>query len=1176
MGLFRLILSNFRETEEPSMGTEDGKSDNDQLVARLGRRIHRFIGEIDPLLLFEPDVDQELTASLPIAAGPPVEPEVATVAGTLAWLRYLVFEGPDASADLILLGHAVAYFMLVYPIEPGRVPEPLHELLQSIRQKEEFVPFCEHWGDIRRDRKGLMLFLEVVNRLNDTASGRAISLAKLSDRLWHQAGNPISLATAVAAMETALREAPPDHPDRAQMEAMLGCQLQDRWASERSAADLDAAIEHLRTSVGLTADQPVTRALAQADLGDALQNRYREAFRPEDLTKALEAGRESAAGAPEAPLVLHKYANALLLQFQENRDLAVRGEAIRYIRKALRLTPQGGPGRAAMLAGLAAALRSGYRQTRSEQELDEAIDSARQALDELDPADKISQALSYGTLGVALLTRFQLHEQADDLINAAEFSRRAVELTPGTGAARAQWQSNYAGALRARWERKPDDFGAMIEAIDLMRQAADATPVGHPSRAMYVINIGAATQRLCLETPVPAESAAAALAAADADLTVVLDSFPADAPASRRAALLAARGALLTTKYEQTTVPGDLDVAVRCCRQSVELVPEGGGEHADYTASLASALLDRARLTGQLDDIAQALAAQLDTAVNPAARVRSRIAAFRVAAGLLVSEGDWAHAAPLLAEAVELMTLTAPRQLDRADQEYWLGQFGDLAADAAAAAIGAGRPRNAVRVLELGRGVLIGQSLQLRGAVEELQAAAPELAARFEQIRLELDAPAGPVGELRPDELADAVAVFDAHRAAAARRGALAAELGRLAEQIRKRPGMAGFLQRPAFDEIAAVAADGPVIFLNVSQFGSHALIVTPAEATPVGLDTVTPASVTEQVTRLQAAPQAVESARAEAAVTGLIAASRAVAQAQDSVRDVLDWLWQAVAEPVLAGAGLLSHRQVPLPRIWWAPVGALSLLPVHAAASRAAGTPGALDLVVSSYTATLATLAQARKHQRRPEAGDGMLVVAMPSTPGAADLPGAAREAALLTSLGQAGPVLGSWVGAAGPATRETVTAALPRYAMAHFACHARCDPADPAASVLFLQDDQGAPLTLGDILALSLDHAQLAYLSACETALTPARLANEALHLVTAFGLAGYPQVIGTLWQIEDGDGYAMTSQVYQHLAGSGQAGQLRPELAARAVHEAALQLRAEKPGDPLAWAAHIHSGG
>ena len=47
----------------------------------------------------------------------------------------------------------------------------------------------------------------------------------------------------------------------------------------------------------------------------------------------------------------------------------------------------------------------------------------------------------------------------------------------------------------------------------------------------------------------------------------------------------------------------------------------------------------------------------------------------------------------------------------------------------------------------------------------------------------------------------------------------------------------------------------------------------------------------------------------------------------------------------------------------------------------------------------------------------------------------------------------------------------------------------------------------------------AQLAYLSACDTAITStAGLIDEAIHLTTAFQLAGFPHVIGTLWEIND----------------------------------------------------------
>jgi len=40
------------------------------------------------------------------------------------------------------------------------------------------------------------------------------------------------------------------------------------------------------------------------------------------------------------------------------------------------------------------------------------------------------------------------------------------------------------------------------------------------------------------------------------------------------------------------------------------------------------------------------------------------------------------------------------------------------------------------------------------------------------------------------------------------------------------------------------------------------------------------------------------------------------------------------------------------------------------------------------------------------------------------------------------------------------------------------------------------------------------LAYLSACSTAVTGPELADESVHIVSAFQLAGYQHVIGTLW--------------------------------------------------------------
>ena len=49
---------------------------------------------------------------------------------------------------------------------------------------------------------------------------------------------------------------------------------------------------------------------------------------------------------------------------------------------------------------------------------------------------------------------------------------------------------------------------------------------------------------------------------------------------------------------------------------------------------------------------------------------------------------------------------------------------------------------------------------------------------------------------------------------------------------------------------------------------------------------------------------------------------------------DVLDWLWDAVAEPVLAVLGRTGPPSdgEPGPRVWWCPTGPLTVLPIHAA----------------------------------------------------------------------------------------------------------------------------------------------------------------------------------------------------------------------------------------------------
>lgn len=131
--------------------------------------------------------------------------------------------------------------------------------------------------------------------------------------------------------------------------------------------------------------------------------------------------------------------------------------------------------------------------------------------------------------------------------------------------------------------------------------------------------------------------------------------------------------------------------------------------------------------------------------------------------------------------------------------------------------------------------------------------------------------------------------------------------------------------------------------------------------------------------------------------------------------------------------------------------------------------------------------------------------------------------------------------------ATSAAVLGALADYPWVHLACHAYQNQSDPGDSAFALWD---GPLTLTDLTALRIRHAELAFLSACQTAAGDTRLLDEAIHLAAAMQLLGYRHVIATLWTIADAPTPDVVTAVYNKLTRTG-----RPDasLAAEALHHA-----------------------
>jgi len=134
----------------------------------------------------------------------------------------------------------------------------------------------------------------------------------------------------------------------------------------------------------------------------------------------------------------------------------------------------------------------------------------------------------------------------------------------------------------------------------------------------------------------------------------------------------------------------------------------------------------------------------------------------------------------------------------------------------------------------------------------------------------------------------------------------------------------------------------------------------------------------------------------------------------------------------------------------------------------------------------------------------------------------------------------------------------------LVHVACHAHNDPISPSKSHLLLHD---RVMSVAEVSRLRLEHAELAYLSACSTARGSAGLADEAIHIVSAFQLAGYRHVVGALWLVQDATAAGVAEGFYSGLAdGMSQAD---------ALHAVIRDLRDEQPLAPSQWAAYVHAG-
>ncbi|MBI3926036.1 MAG: CHAT domain-containing protein [Armatimonadetes bacterium] len=138
------------------------------------------------------------------------------------------------------------------------------------------------------------------------------------------------------------------------------------------------------------------------------------------------------------------------------------------------------------------------------------------------------------------------------------------------------------------------------------------------------------------------------------------------------------------------------------------------------------------------------------------------------------------------------------------------------------------------------------------------------------------------------------------------------------------------------------------------------------------------------------------------------------------------------------------------------------------------------------------------------------------------------------------------------------------------HFATHGVLDTRDPGSNHLVMAGGEAGRLTVNEIAALRLGHnVRLVTLSACQTALGDANPRSELLQsMADAFGRAGSPSVVASLWKVADDSTRELMEEFYRGLK-SGQPRSL-------ALQRAALKLVGqERYRHPFYWAPFVLLG-
>lgn len=610
--------------------------------------------------------------------------------------------------------------------------------------------------------------------------------------------------------------------------------------------------------------------------------------------------------------------------------------------------------------------------------------------------------------------------------------------------------------------------------------------------------------------------------------SAAVSSTPEDAEPAELAPRLTSLANALRDRFARTGDAGDLNAAIEARRKVLAITPASDPQHWQWNHNLGTNLRERYLLTQHAADIEESVASY-ETALTEVAQYSSDMrwivvtglaAALRTRFVFRHQRSDLERAITLYeAQLAELGPGLPARDGCRVnlanalwDRSRTFGTKDDArrAMDLYLAVLASplATPEFAIRTA----GNLIDVATELQAWPEVAQASLAGLAAIDRLVQIQLTREQKETW-LRNAKKLSSSAAFALTQMGRQEEALVALETGRarlLSETFNTERTVADpVLAAHSAAEIAEAVTGAPLVYVTAAEAGGLALIVSgpPRAIRSVWLPQLTDEELRDRILRYL-----------ETLGNGSLGTELVV------LDDLGRWLWEAVADPILAELGRP-------PEIVLIPAGMLTLLPLHAAWRPDDRAPAGRVYLVDECAVTYAANARARRtavdRASRTKTAS-FLVVEDPRPTSATPLDHAGPEADAVLA-GVPGQRLRHE-----EATKARVRAALREHSVLHFACHGSASPAAPLQSRLILAHDE--PLTLGELMTDRLGQARLAVLSACETAMVGSELMDEVVNFPTGMLQAGVAACIGSLWEVPDTSTALLMRRFYELWRGGG----------------------------------------